>query len=263
MSKPKKKPFYISQLVYEARYRYGYDYLDRCGATINEIMRMNPAWVERGASPQGTELNNLEDGTKVGFTTNSMQFSLIKPAFRGPIDEKAKMIFLAHIKNITPIIMSEFRLDIESFTRIGSKIIYYIPFKTEKEASDWLLKTKWVEFNKSDLFDGILYKPSYRFQWKGDIISHSLIIDIKERNVQLDYGDNILGITSSALSPSQIDALKNFKMRQRMLVNPEYFIDFDFDLFVKEEHMDIKYLLGIPETCMQESHDWLNKLLDQ
>ena len=50
-----KKPMMLPNLhsyVYELRYNYGYTYLDRCGATINEILRNKPGWVQNDINPQ-------------------------------------------------------------------------------------------------------------------------------------------------------------------------------------------------------------------
>ncbi len=59
----------LHKVVFEVRYRYGYTYLDRCGKTINVIMKEAPEWVVKAeqVNTQGVTLVSLANQCSLQF----------------------------------------------------------------------------------------------------------------------------------------------------------------------------------------------------
>src|SRR5262245_52552735 len=71
------KPLIIHKVVFELRYRFGYTYLDRCGRTINAIMRESPEWIPVDqVSPQNTPLISLVNKCMFNFSSLKMDFTM-------------------------------------------------------------------------------------------------------------------------------------------------------------------------------------------
>lgn len=260
----KDKPYYIRKVVFEARYDYGYEFLDRCGALINSILKENDEWVpNQQITPAGSQFHNLQDKTQMGFSVHRMWFSLSKALQEEPLKPESERMakLIEHIKKVSPIIISELNLDLKNFKRVGTRVFYYVPFETEEEASDWVIESKIIGISKEDLLDGKLSNPSCRFQWRGPITNYQVNIDIFERNAQLDFGEDILGVRVSQLASRQKETiLEQKKVQHRLLVDPEYFVNIDFDFFIEQKGISEELFYGLTEKCIKESESALQKL---
>jgi hypothetical protein len=70
------------KVVYEVRYKYGFTYLDRCGSTVNEIMKSAEEWNLAGhdPNPQNAPLVSLRNGTRFNFSALKYDFALEQTA---------------------------------------------------------------------------------------------------------------------------------------------------------------------------------------
>jgi len=65
----KAKAAILHKIVFEVRYRYGYTYLDKCGKTINLIMRDAPEWIVRADQPNPQLAPMVSSETVASFTS--------------------------------------------------------------------------------------------------------------------------------------------------------------------------------------------------
>lgn len=74
------KPPILHRVAFELRYLYGYTFLDRCGRTMNAIMREAPEWIPRDqVSPQNSPLVSVANNCVFNFSTLKIDFGLEQP----------------------------------------------------------------------------------------------------------------------------------------------------------------------------------------
>lgn len=123
----------IHRLVFELRYDYGYEYLDRCGRTINLIQEECPDWAVADVGVQGTVLVQPQTEAKFAFAPLKLDFSqeLSKETtVLLPIEE-----FAQTASNLTEKVVKVLELD--QFSRIGFRawILFGMPsFEGAKDA---------------------------------------------------------------------------------------------------------------------------------
>ena len=111
-------PAIMHKMVYELRYHYGFTFLDRCGATLNDILRSQDGWVHSDPNPQGGALVHRDTQTQFRFNALSLSLSqtqsqtidrlLDTPTFAGMADKLTEHV----VQN----------LEISSITRIGFRL---------------------------------------------------------------------------------------------------------------------------------------------
>ena len=110
----------IHKLIFEVRYRWGYTYLDKCGRTVNRIMRERPEWIPFGSdpNPQNAPLISTKNGSRFNFSALKYDISLEQSAnqqqtlSRDNIDDVSTQIdYLANIVND--------ELNLNEFDRMG------------------------------------------------------------------------------------------------------------------------------------------------
>jgi len=112
---PQRTSPVIHKLIYELRYDYGYTYLDRCGAVINNILRENPDWFIPEATPQRGIVQRLQDDVK--FCFGSLKLDLTHEQ-SGTVAELVSIEEFARIADTFTKTVVE-RLELLDFTRIG------------------------------------------------------------------------------------------------------------------------------------------------
>ena len=107
------------KFVFELRYDYGYTYLDRCGATMNEILRTHPGWEHVGVSPQQGTLRDTDRDLTFNFSIYKLDLSQELTLKTMELMEIEKFAGLANELAETVVA----RLDVqENITRIGFRI---------------------------------------------------------------------------------------------------------------------------------------------
>ena len=108
----------VHQVVLEVRYNYGYTYFDRCGITINDLIRHHAGWSVDQASPSSGTIRNGELGASLTFSAEkavvSFQQSPTVPELPKP-DEMARISAAFS----TTVLQN---LGIEDVTRAGVRV---------------------------------------------------------------------------------------------------------------------------------------------
>ena len=106
------------KLVFELRYDYGNAYLDRCGATLNEILRDNPGWAVDAANPQSGMLRNQQHSLTFSFGTAKLDLGQQQTEKLPKLSDGQEFGTVAH--KLTTTVVN--RLELEEFTRIGFRV---------------------------------------------------------------------------------------------------------------------------------------------
>jgi len=133
----KNKNSILQKLVFQIRYRFGFTYLDKCGRTINTIMRDLPEWIARGeATPNGTGLVSLRNGCLFNFSSSEYGLSLEKPSGETPLSDNDMKEFTEQVVSLSSLVNDQ--LGLREFTRIGFRAWYLFGCSSKEESEKWL-----------------------------------------------------------------------------------------------------------------------------
>ncbi|HEX9975356.1 MAG TPA: hypothetical protein VGD14_25110, partial [bacterium] len=122
-----KKDSIIHKLVYEVRYKFGYTYFDRCGRTINRIMKEQPEWILFANEPNPQKAPLINTKNRSVFNFSALKYDL---ALEHEIGNEAALTknnikeFQENADYLSKVINDE--LGLQEFTRIGFRIWYLI-----------------------------------------------------------------------------------------------------------------------------------------
>ena len=115
MARSPIQPPVLHQIVYELRYDYGYTYLDKCGAAMNDVLRANPGWEHVGANPQQGALTDPK--THIRLTFNAFRINLIQEQSKD-VQSLVSVPEFAKLAQDLSLILTD-RLGLQEFTRVG------------------------------------------------------------------------------------------------------------------------------------------------
>ncbi|HHT9120178.1 MAG TPA: hypothetical protein ACFYD3_06515 [Candidatus Hypogeohydataceae bacterium YC41] len=251
----KGKSSICNKVVYEVRYKYGFTYLDRCGSTVNEIMKSASEWIlsESSPNPQNAPLVSLRNGTRLNFSALKYDFSLEQPLGSDKdLEEEDTNEFTKQVDFVSSILNE--RLNLKDFTRVGFRIWYLFASPTKEDSERWiseLLKEMPVDNSIATAFDGTIEAKNYIAIIAAKDRKFRISINGVERYAQVDLGENILGLRASQLSRDQNKfLLDQLKAKKRIAKNPAFAAMIDVDSFV-EMPKDVEARDFITESLRQ------------
>jgi hypothetical protein len=232
-----KEPL-LRQLVFEARYNYGYNYLDRCGKILNRIAREHGEWVPSSqVSPQNAPLYSMKNECKFVFGPVAVNFSINRTNSDTIILDEEVHDFAIQCEEMTAVVVDE--LELKDFSRIGFRAWYYFPFDSKIESDAWL----------RDL--GIFsFSPELISAYGDDFesMSAAVIITGKERRLRIGFesiesaaqfqsGPETINVKTNMLRGASKDFLiQQRKERRRLEINTRYAAVVDFDSFQEDPY---------------------------
>ena len=231
-------PSICHKVVYEVQYKYGFTYLDRCGSTINEIMKRSPEWIlsDNTPNPQNAPLMSLRNGTSFNFSALKYNFAL-EQTLGADKDLEKKDIgeFIEQVDLISSIVNE--RLNLNDFNRVGFRIWYLFASETKENSEEWisqLLKTMPIDHSICKTLNGSIEAKNYVVVIASSDRKFRISINGVERNAQIDLGGNILNIRASKLSHNQDKfLLTQLRAKKRIAKNPVFAAMIDIDSFVE------------------------------
>jgi hypothetical protein len=232
------RPSICHKVVYEVQYKYGFTYLDRCGSTINEIMKIAPEWIlsDNTPNPQNAPLVSLRNGTSFNFSALKYNFALEqtlgadKDLEKKDIDE-----FIEQVDLISSIVNE--RLSLSDFNRVGFRVWYLFASDTKEDSEKWisqLLKTMPIDDSICKALNGSMEAKNYVVVIASTDRKFRISINGVESHAQIDRGGNILNIRASKLSHDQDKfLLAQLKAKKRIAKNPVFAAMIDIDSFVE------------------------------
>lgn len=202
------KPSALHKVVFELRYRFGYTYLDRCGRTINAIMRESPEWVPTDqTSPQNTPLISFINKSVFNFSSQNLNFAIEQP-FDSEIEDRDIAHFKSQVGLVSRIVIDQ--LGLSEFIRIGFRAWYVFRCQTKQESEQWLrgLGLYSIPESLSAAFGDEIESVGLAAIIKGSDRKFRISFNGVENLAQIDRGSEIISVRSSILSKDQDKALK-------------------------------------------------------
>lgn len=225
----------LHRLAFELRYLYGYTFLDRCGRTMNAIMRVAPEWLPRDqTSPQNSPLLSLENNCVFNFSSIKMDFGLEQPedVEIGTADVNQ---FVEQIQLVSQIVIDE--LGLTEFSRIGVRAWYLFRCQDKAESERWLrqLNLFTVSGTLSQAFGGEVESAALSVIIAGSDRKYRIGLNGAERSAKVDRGSDIVTINPRALSKNQDKILKEqLRRRGSLSAMPIHAVLIDFDAFQED-----------------------------
>jgi hypothetical protein len=227
-----KEPL-LRQIVFDVRYHYGYNYLDRSGKILNRVSQQHDEWViGNQVNAQNATLYSMKNGCRSVINPFSCSLSIDRINSENILVEEDIDDFAIQSEEMLSVVSDE--LGLTEFSRIGFRAWYYFPCDTAIDADIWI----------RDL--GILgLAPDLTSTYGGDLESMSLAVviagqdhririgfDSVEMSAHVHTGPEIISIKASKLREGQKDFLrKQLKERRRLEINAKYAAVIDFDAF--------------------------------
>ena len=115
MATPRHQQRIAHRRVYELRYDEGYTYLDRCGGTLNLLLREFPEWAVSAVNPGNGQLAHPESNKTFSFSPHKLDLGQTQNQKVSALD--APSSFAAEAEKFSKIVLDE--LGVNSFARIG------------------------------------------------------------------------------------------------------------------------------------------------
>ncbi len=245
------------KIVYEVQYKYGFTYLDRCGSTVNEIMKISPEWIlsDNLPNPQNAPLISIRNGASFNFSALKYNFTLEQTLGADTDLEKKDIDIFTEQVDLVSAIVNE-RLSLSDFNRVGFRIWYLFASETKENSEKWisqLLKTMPIDDSIANALNGSIEAKNYVVIIASPDRKFRISINGVERQTQIDLGSNILNIRASKLSHDQNKFLmKQQRVKKRIAKNPVFAAMIDIDSFVEiPKDVDAKDFIMVSQNQIE------------
>ena len=227
----------LQKIAFEVRYNFGFMYLDKCGKTLNRVLRDHPEWMMKGdsANPQGTGLVNIDNGCSFSFSAYNYVFGLEMPAGGEALTDNDLRVFIDQTEMLSTIVNDS--LGLEDFTRIGLRTWHLFEFDSTIEATKWHanLGIYTLSGDLTNTFEATIEAASIAILLSSKERQYRLSLSSVERQAQLDLGEEILNVRASKLSKDQDKFLRRqLEAKRRIHANPLFAAMVDIDAFQEQ-----------------------------
>ena len=108
----------MHRVIFEVRYDYGYTYLDRCGITVNDLLRKHAGWTVDQTNPQSGTLKNEDIGATLAFDPQKLNLNFQQSA---RVDSLPVVEDMARLSADFATTVLE-NLGIQDVTRVGLRV---------------------------------------------------------------------------------------------------------------------------------------------
>ncbi|MDI6788164.1 MAG: hypothetical protein QME51_07320 [Planctomycetota bacterium] len=215
-------------ITFELRYNYGYEYLDRTGKVINEII-LRPGWIVSNAQTAFTSLVNTDE--QIIFNFGPQKLDLVQRLGErkkelSPIDAIARLC-----DDLSLIIIKRFNL--QQFLRIGFRVHQLFKADTLTEAKEFIKNLK-------------IFEPNLSGETVEEV-SYTMVISEKEwkSRIAIAPAEQIVEIDPATIKAAQMEADKlhtsqkevfKQKVKAQKIIDtfPQYAILVDIDSYVED-----------------------------
>jgi len=231
-----KEPI-LQKIVFELKYRYGFTYLDKCGRTVNTIMREHPEWdlATDQPNPQNAPLVSLRNTCLFNFNIRKYDLSLERPVGENPLSDDEVEVFFEQVDQMSAIVIEQ--LGLNEFTRIGFRAWYLFGCDSRDDAEAWLrdLGCYSVSSQMINAFDGELDGVGVAVVIRATDRQFRVGFNGVERQALIDVGQGMLHVRPRDLSQGQRKAfLEQERTKARLRRNPEFAAMIDIDAFQED-----------------------------
>ena len=227
----------LHKIVFELRYHYGMTYLDRCGRTVNAIMRDHPEWtlLSDHPNPQDAPLVSLANSAVFHFSGRKIDLSLERPIGEDPLSIDDVERFSGQVDALAASVIDQ--LGLEEFSRIGFRAWFVFSCHSKEEAEQWLQSLGCYSTSEglAVAFAGEVEATNFAVVIAGDDRKFRIAFNGVERQAQLDIGQGILNVRVRDLHEKQKKVLvEQQKIKARMLRSPEHAAMVDVDAYQED-----------------------------
>jgi len=234
----------IHKLVYEVRYKFGFTYLDRCGRTINRIMREKPEWMPYVAEPNPQKAPLINTKNRSIFNFSALKYDL---ALEQEIGNEVTLTknnikeFQEDADYLSKVINDE--LGLQEFIRIGFRIWYLIGTESNKVSDNWIsnLGILTIDDLIAEVFKGKMESRNFTIVFKGEDRKYRVSVNSVEKVGAPSLIDTkILKVQARQLPKNQqTHLMKQVKIKQKLASNPPYAVMIDIDSYIENpENID-------------------------
>lgn len=227
----KSRNLLLEQIVFEARYKQGYRYFDRCGETMIEIEDKIEGWSAEGISEATARMKNEEE--RMFFNFGSSKLDL---AQYGTKDLDCKNFF-SDLKNFFNIVSRD--LGIKEYLRFGLRYWFLYPIDSPDEGRRILSRCKTFSINKDieELFGKKITDTSITIMLEQEQKGHRISLSMAyrtETDIEKEENNILLKTPPHKLPTGQKEALKTqLQMRKKQKKLPRRAILIDIDNYMK------------------------------
>jgi len=227
------KPSILHRVAFELRYRYGFTYLDRCGKTINAIMKISPEWMPKSdqVSPQNAPMVSTVNQCVFNFSYQKLDLAIDQPA-NNEISQAEIDRFCEQVGSVSSVVVEQ--LGLKEFPRIGFRSWHLFPCRDREEAERWLgtIGLFSVPGQVASSFEGEIESVGAAIVIAGLDRNYRIGLNGVERAAMLDLGSEILAVRASGLSKDQDRVFKRQNRQPgRMFGQPQFAAMIDIDCY--------------------------------
>jgi hypothetical protein len=161
----------LHRMVFEVRYNYGFTYLDRCGVTLNALLRAYPGWTVDDANVQGTVLRCPNVGAAFAFNSQKLDLNVQQSQ---AVAQVMPISDFAHLSSEMAAAVIE-GVGIDDITRIGFRVWRLFGQADRKSAVE---RMRHVGIVSSEAIEAIAHAPI-------EDVSFSAVVDLGEFQARL------------------------------------------------------------------------------
>jgi hypothetical protein len=226
----------LHKIFFDLRYRYGMTYLDRCGRTVNAIMRDHPEWtlLSDHPNPQDAPLISLTNSAAFHFSGRKLDLSLERPIGEDPLSSEDVEQFAGQVDDIADVVIDQ--LGLKEFSRVGFRAWFIFPCASKDEAEMWLqsLGCFSASADLASTFHGQIEAVNLAVVIAGDDRKFRIAFTGVERQAQLDIGQGILNVRIRDLNKDQREMLLEQQKVKARLRRPEHAAMIDVDAYQED-----------------------------
>lgn len=227
----------LHKITFELRYHYGMTYLDRCGRTVNTIMRDHPEWtlLSDHPNPQDAPLVSLANSAVFHFSGRKLDLSLERPIGEAPLRDKDVERFSEQVDVLTASVIDQ--LGLEEFSRIGFRAWFVFSCASKEEAEQWLqgLGCYSTSDTLAVAFAGEIEATNFAVVIAGEDRKFRIAFNGVERQAQMDIAQGILNVRVRDLHKDQKRVLlEQQRMKARLHRSPEHAAMIDVDAYQED-----------------------------
>ncbi len=237
LSPVRGKEAILHKIVFELRYRYGMTYLDRCGRTVNAILKDYPEWtlLSDHPNPQSAPLVSFANSCQFHFSGRKLDLALERPLGEDPLGPDDVEQFARQTEDVSAVVLDQ--LGLQEFSRIGFRAWFLFPAATQQESEQWLrgLECFSVSGAIATSWGGQIEAASVAVVLASDDRKYRIAFSGVERQAQLRIGEEILNVRPRDLPEKQRQfLLEQQRVKARMHRSPEHAAMIDVDAYAEE-----------------------------
>lgn len=231
------EPAVLHKFIYELRYDYGYSYLDRCGATINDILKSSPGWFVDKINPQGGAISLPEKQVVFNFGSNKLDLS------QQQNEKTQSLLNMEEFSEIANKMTNKVvdRLGLEQFSRIGFRVSRLFKMDSSEESREKIKSLNILSIgNIEKLTDCKVEEVSFTSTIKGTKGDARIGVSSVEQNIKIDAAS----LRDLNISPKEVSSLnskerkpaliRQLKLKKALECYPLYSVLVDVDIFIEE-----------------------------